>query len=216
MLHYLPGCDVRLNHPQAIEKITNYMRSKGIAIERCCRVKEQFLAEGDTIVNNCTLCDLILNETHPTNDCISLYEFILNDPDFPWVDHKGQSITVQDCWRTRENRPLQDAVRACLRKMNYQMIEMPVNFEKTTYCGIWLNNEPVPICVEVAPKTFREITENYTNLLPEDQQQQRMQAWVAQYSTDQILVYCNGCEKGIKLGGKQPVHLVELLAEGLS
>lgn len=26
MLHYLPGCDVRKNHEQAIQKITKYMQ----------------------------------------------------------------------------------------------------------------------------------------------------------------------------------------------
>jgi hypothetical protein len=30
-----------------------------------------------------------------------------------------------------------------------------------------------------------------------------------------VIVYCNGCEKGIKAGGGKPVHIVELLAEGL-
>ena len=31
-------------------------------------------------------------------------------------------------------------------------------------------------------------------------------------STD-VLVYCNGCERGIKMGGGKPMHIVELLAE---
>lgn len=42
-----------------------------------------------------------------------------------------------------------------------------------------------------------------------------MHQWCQHYTTQQIAVYCNGCEKGIKLGGKQPIHMVELLAEGL-
>ena len=35
MLHYLPGCDVRKNHPQAIEKLTTYMKNQGAIIDWC-------------------------------------------------------------------------------------------------------------------------------------------------------------------------------------
>lgn len=40
-----------------------------------------------------------------------------------------------------------------------------------------------------------------------------MKEWCAQYQTDKILVYCNGCERGIRLGGCHPIHIVELIAE---
>ena len=54
MLHYLPGCDVRKKHPQAIEKLTNYMKNQGALIDTCCRNKEDFLKENDVLVQNCT------------------------------------------------------------------------------------------------------------------------------------------------------------------
>lgn len=215
MFHYLPGCDVRKNHPEAILKIENYIKKQEIIIEKCCRVKNKFLEDGDTIINNCTLCHLILKETHPDHECLSLYEYILKDENFPFVDHHGEKITLQDCWRTRDHLVLQKAVRECLRKMNYTIIEMEENYNKTQYCGVWLNNNPAQECLTVAPHTFHDITENYIHLLSEEEQLKNMQEWGKQYTTDTIAVYCNGCEKGIKLGGKKPIHLVELLAEGL-
>lgn len=215
MLHYLPGCDVRKNHPEAIDKLQHYMENQGIIIDRCCRVKDKFLKATDTIIHNCTLCQLILNETYPDNECLSLYEFILEDPDFPWINHQEDRITIQDCWRTRNNLALQLAVRECLKRMNYTIIEMEENYSKTTYCGVWLNNPMANDCVELAPKTFSKITKNDLNLLSLEDQNKRMKQWVQQYTTKQILVYCNGCEKGIKLGDKHPTHLIELLAEGL-
>jgi hypothetical protein len=52
MLHYLPGCDVRKNHEQAIQKITKYMQEQGAIIDKCCRSKDDFLKEGDILVQN--------------------------------------------------------------------------------------------------------------------------------------------------------------------
>ncbi|WP_028043194.1 hypothetical protein [Candidatus Stoquefichus massiliensis] len=215
MLHYLPGCDVFKNHPEASLKIQKYMKKHHIMIDKCCRVKESFLTNEDTIIMNCTLCELVLKETHPNTKQISLYEYVLNDPDFPYINHKGESIIIQDCWRTKDNLSLQNAVRLCLQKMNFTIIEMPENYSYTKYCGVWLNNYPSQDCIDVAPYTMKKIIENDIHLLSESEQLHHMQQWCQQYSFDKIVVYCNGCEKGINLGGKQPLHMIELLAEAL-
>lgn len=215
MLHYLPGCDVYKNHPTASFKIQQYMKENGVIIDKCCRVKNQFLTHQDTIITNCTLCNLILKETHSQTKQISLYEYVLNDPSFPWVDHHGEAITLQDCWRTRDDLNLQNAVRLCLEKMNFTVIEMDENYSHTKYCGVWLYNKPAKDCLEIAPLTFHNIIENYTHLLSIEEQTLRMQKWCEQYHTNYVVVYCNGCEKGIKLGGKKPLHIIELLAKGL-
>lgn len=215
MLHYLPGCDVKKNHPEAINKLINYLQDKGAVIDKCCRNKESFLIEGDTIINNCTLCNIVLNEVYPNSECLSLYEYVLQDDNFPWVSHSGETITIQDCWRTRDNKNLHKAIRKCLIKMDYTIIELEDNYDKTKFCGVWLNNPPAKDCIEIAPNTFKDIIDNYLELLSTDQQKSKMEEWVKHYPTDYILVYCNGCERGIKLGGKQPIHIVELLAQGL-
>ncbi len=215
MLHYLPGCDVRTNHSQAVEKMERYMEAQGAHVERCCRTKEKFLVPGDTIVNNCTMCDLILRETHPDNEGHSLYEFVLQDEKFPWNDHSGKKIIVQDCWRTRENLALQKAIRECLARMNYTVIEMENNFDKADFCGVWRNNTPAKICIEVAPKTFSAIIENHIRIMPVEKQVEMMKEQVSRYGNEDVLVYCNGCEKGLKLGGGNPIHMIELLARGL-
>lgn len=215
MLHYLPGCDVRKNHPEAVLAMQEYMKKKGAMIDQCCRVKEKFLESDDVIVNNCTLCHIVLNETHLDNTCLSVYEYVLRDKDFPWVNHHGESITIQDCFRTRDDFVLQSAVRECLKKMNYTIVEMEENYDKTKYCGVWLYNTPAKDCIEVAPKTLHTIIENDIHLLSMEEQVKRMKAWVMHYTTNHVLVYCNGCERGVKLGEGHPIHLIELLAEGL-
>ena len=51
---YEGGYDVRKNHEQAIHKITKYMQEQGAIIDKCCRSKDDFLKEGDILVQNCT------------------------------------------------------------------------------------------------------------------------------------------------------------------
>lgn len=214
-IHYLPGCDVKIHHQQAINKIQNYMIQRGALIERCCRVKEELFSQSDLMVQNCTLCQIILQETHPQHHCLSLYEYVLSDPYFPYANHQGETITIQDCWRTRHDTALHQTIRLCLQKMNYTIVEMAENKEQSRFCGVWLYNEPTPQCIDIAPKTFHDIIAHHLHLLPLSQQEELMKEWVKQYTTKQILVYCNGCEKGIKMGGKQPIHMVELLSENL-
>lgn len=214
MIHYLPGCDVRKNHPQAIEKLTNYMKNQGALIDTCCRNKEDFLKENDVLVQNCTLCQLLIQEKYPQVTCLSTYEYILQDTHFPWPNHQGEMIAIQDCLRTKENRTFQEAIRKCLLKMNYTIIELEDAYEKTNFDGIWIYNEPAVICKEIAPKTMKRLKENYFQFLSPELQEQKMKEWVKHYTSD-VLVYCNGCEKGLKMGGIQPIHIVELLAENL-
>lgn len=215
MLHYIPGCDVKLNHPEAISKIELYMKKQNAIIDKCCRTKEKLLKEEDIMVTNCTMCQIVMDETHPDNECISLYEFVLNDESFPWIDHSGEVITLQDCWRTRHHKKMLNAIRLCLQKMNFTVIELKDNHESTTFDGVWKNNPIANILYEVAPNTFTKISEHDIELLTSEKQKESMIEWVKQYTTEKVVVYCNGCEKGLKLGGIKPVHLVELISEEL-
>ncbi len=214
-LHYLPGCDVRKNHPDAVEKLQKYMISKGAMIDSCCRKEDYELSKNDLIISNCTLCNLMLQERFTGTEKMSLYEYVLNDSFFPFPDHTGETITVQDCYRTREYPEIQKAIRECLKRMHYTIVELEENFENTTFCGVWHYNQPAEDCVRLAPNTFKELNDDYIELLPPEIQERYMKDWVKQYTTKQVLVYCNGCEKGLKIGEIEPLHIIELLAENL-
>ncbi|MDO4538056.1 MAG: hypothetical protein Q4B54_07830 [Coriobacteriales bacterium] len=215
MQYYLPGCDFNKNHPEAGAKLREYMLAQhGLTEAPCCRARELSAGADDTIVENCTLCELMLTERFPQTRLISLYEWVLSDPAFPWPDFTGREMTLQDCARARNNPQLQDAVRACLDRMHVRYLELEQRREQTRFDGVWLYNPPAPDCVELAPHTFAEL-ERRRELLPPAEQKQRMEQWVARYATDEVAVYCNGCERGVRLGGKQPFQVIELLAEGL-
>ncbi len=213
MIFYLPGCDVRKNHPEAVGKMTAYMEDQGLRQAVCCRKDLGYIGEDDEIIQNCTLCDLVLRERLPENTVRSLYEFLL-DTGFDFPDYYGRVITVQDCWRTRNNRPLQDAVRECLRRMHFTVRELAENYENTRFCGVWLNNPAAPDLPAVTPELTAYL-DQYRTILTPAEQQERMKEWVSQYDTDYTAVYCNGCERGIRLGGGHPVHMIELLTRDL-
>lgn len=88
---------------------------------------------------------------------------------------------------------------------------MDDNFEKTKYCGVWLNNPADLLCEKLANKAFHDL-EKYRYLKSVDEQILDMQQWNKQYTTKYVLVYCNGCEKGIKLGEGHPIHIIDLIA----
>ena len=47
---------------------------------------------------------------------------------------------------------------------------------------------------------MQRLEEHYIELLPQNIQEKKMKEWVKHYKNN-ILVYCNGCEKGLKIGG---------------
>lgn len=210
MIYYIPGCDVLRNHPEAGKCALDYMKKKGISEGPCCRKDLSSLKDGDTLITNCTQCNLIFAERVPKVKIISLYEYLLNESDYEWKDFHGETMTLQDCWRMRHNPSIHDAVRKCLSSMNVTVTELPKNREEADFCGVWLNSPPAPDCVEVAPETFAELEKHRVILTPEEQKR-RMTEYVTQLHTERTIVYCNGCEKGIRLGGGNPLHMIEML-----
>ena len=214
MIWFLPGCTTAAHHPEAAEKLKDYIMESGIPEAPCCKRDISALKDGDTVITCCTLCDLMFAERMPDVRIKSVYEYLLEDPGFPWPDLAREAITLQDCWRKRNDRVIQAAVRACLHRMNVQIVELPDERDRKNYCGIWLNEPADPVCMRLAPETFEEI-EKHRSLLSKEEQAAAMQARVMIYPTEKVIVYCNGCERGIRLGGRTPVHMVELLAMGL-
>ena len=213
MLYYLPGCGTNRNHTAAGRKMVDYMRSRGAKLAKCCKLDVDYFRDGDTVVQNCTQCSFILRERCPGVRVTSLYEFVLLDHGFRWADLGGRRMTLQDCFRMRGDAAFHDAVRQCLRNLKADVVEMKENRGDAKFCGVWLSEPADPRCVAVAPKAFKAL-EPYRRLLDEDEKKTAMRAWVGRYTTDDIVVYCNGCERGVRLGGGRPTHLLELLAAG--
>lgn len=211
MDHAIVGCDFAARHPEVAARIRAYLEGRGdLGLIACCRKDLPPLRAGDTVTIGCTLCDLMLAERAPQAERRSIYRLLLEDEGFSWPDHAGLDACLQDCWRERHNARLHEDVRACLRRMGVSWRELEESRERTRFCGTWLNNPAPPDCVELAPLTFERL-ERSRRLLPAAEQRARMALWCSQYATDAVVVYCNGCERGVAAGGKRPIQLLELL-----
>lgn len=214
MIYYLPSCKFKAGFPDTSKKLQAFLSSEGVTITGCCKPSQKMFAEGDTVLNNCCTCALITEEKSPFVTSKSLYEYLLDDPAFPWPDYGGERITVQDCWRARDHRAEQEAIRECLRRMNIVPVELAENFEKAEFDGTW-RFAPKIMQEKFAPVAFGEINRTGIIPVPEEEWEQRMRDHVSQYTTDLVVCYCNACLAGVKLGGANGVHILELAAARL-
>lgn len=217
MIHYLPSCKIKALHPEASLKLQRYLSKKEINVLGCCRVisSHEQMKTDDTVITNCTSCAIITDEHNPQVNEISLYEYLLNDESFPWPDFHGEKITVQDCYRGIHKPEMQQAIRECLIKMNIVPVEIEENYEKTRFDGVFVFENVSKSNLQLAPDYFGRFQNEMVNVIPAEQQKEEMKQWVSQYRTDRVVCYCNSCLKGLKLGGANAVHMVDLLAEDL-
>lgn len=136
---------------------------------------------------------------------------ILEDTDFPYPDYKREVISLQDCWRSRDNAQEQAAVRKLLEKMNFTVRELPENHEKTEFCGVSLYRPAPPRNLKLAPRRFVENAPGKFLPHTREEQTELMQQHCAQISTDKVVAYCHYCLEGLLLGGKNARHLGQLL-----
>lgn len=212
MIYYLPSCKVKTRHKEASLKIQEYLNNNGVEVLGCCKLSQEIFKKGDTVITNCTSCAIITDECSPNVKEISLYEYLLEENSFKWPNYNGENITVQDCLRTIHKPQLQLAVRSCLEKMNIKPIEIKDNFDKSRFDGLFCYRKMSDVNKKFAPVYFSEYEKEYVKKVEKDIGEEYMKEWCKQYTTDRIVVYCNSCLEGIKIGGANGVHLVELIA----
>lgn len=137
---FVASCVFTEGAPALSRKVQAYVRERfNLPIIRCCvdkykvaefeqRMPEDYRDEwraikhfehfppGSTMVSICHNCSAIFEERHPEIHCESIWKLILSDEKFQYPNHGGEPITVQDCWRSKENVAEQDAVREILRR----------------------------------------------------------------------------------------------------
>ena len=137
----------------------------------------------------------------------------LADKNFKYPNFGGEAITIQDCWRSKENLSEQEAVREILRRMNFKVVELQENHEQTKFCGVSLYQPQVPRNPKLAPRRFLHGAQGLFQPHTDEQKKLLMQEHCAQIPTEKVVAYCHYCIRGLKLGGKKAFHLAELLFE---
>ena len=214
MIYYLPSCKFTENHPEASARLCNWLAGRGVSVLGCCKASLGRFAAGDTVLYACLSCMLITEENSPAAKVRSVFEYLLEQPDFPWPDLNGEQIVVQDCLRARDRPVLRAAVRECLHRSGAAIIELPDRGETCRFDGAFLMNPIDPVAMNAAPKAFTELS-RFAEIMPSDAQSARMKAHAAALPKTRVAAYCNGCEAGLKKGGANVVHLLELICSRL-
>ncbi len=236
--YYVASCVYTSQFPESSQRIQNYVRERwGFDIVRCCvpkyklrefenRMPEGPLRDswaslpdscafqpGDAVYSLCHNCNNIIEETRRGVTVSSLWELIDKDPSFPFPDHSGLKATLQDCWRSRDRLGEHAAVRNLLDKMNIRWLDAPHNHESSDFCGNSLYRPQPPRNPKLAPKHYVEGAEGLFQPHTEEEQRAIMTAYCRRYTTDTVICYCHYCLEGLIMGGKDGIHLADLLFE---
>lgn len=213
-LLYFPSCKFTAQYPEVSKRIKAYLSDRhGAEIAGCCKQSLASVGAGDVIVYICNTCAALIRESSCAGKVISLWELLLSDQDFKVRQYADKRMTVQDCWRTYDNRGLQDAVRKLLQNMNIEVVEIDNHHEKADFCGVSLY-KALPEHYEIwAPKRFVEDAGDFFVPRPEGEQELLMREHCANIDTAEVLCYCVACVNGINTGGKSGVHLAELVMQ---
>ena len=203
---YFPSCNFIKMAPAAAKAIRSYLAEK-MQVAGCCRVDKLAYEEGLTGLYFCQACRETLENRVPGKYQLkNLFEYLVDDKDFPWPDYSGLTATVQDCWRDRNHPEIHEAVRTALAKMKVRVIEMEENREKAVYCGN-IHFEPHK------PENIL-LMEQYKDkplvLAPEEVQKKLFEEQAEKYPCDNVITYCNRCTLCIRTVGVNGIHLMEL------
>lgn len=214
MVYSFPGCKYTLHDPLGSEKLQAYLRARlGAETAGCCSADYGKPGAGDTSVFVCPTCAAILEESAPLAQTVSVYECLAGDGDFPWPDYGGARMTIQDCWRTRDHRAMQEAIRHILKRMNIEAAELPQSYEKTDFCGATRFQVPSPRYERLCPR--RLVEQGDFRPLPPEEQRRLMEENGKRYQTETVICYCTGCMTGVEMGGHRAVHLLDLMTKEL-
>ncbi|WP_371362097.1 hypothetical protein SRRS_33380 [Sporomusa rhizae] len=209
---YLPSCKFTAYSPEASKKIKNYLSENyDIQIGGCCRPFHKKLTNDDTVIYICNTCSAFCQEDSAAEKTISIWELLESDKHFPFPDYGHRKMAVQDCWRVYDNASQQKAVRKILQRMNIDIEELDEKYDKTRFCGVSLYESLPKQNGEFAPNRFIENAEGLFIPHTEKEQAALMKKHCDKINSNEVVCYCIACIKGINLGGKKGIHLLDLM-----
>lgn len=236
MNYYIASCVFTERFPALSVRIQNFMSERyNLKVVRCCtpnykvtefeeRIPDAQSAEiwkqlpqhaelkpGDNVYSLCHNCNNIIEEIQPGVNVHSIWELIAEDDDFKFPDLHGAEVTIQDCWRARDRKEEQDAVRRILQKMNARCVEAENNYSHADFCGTSLLRPQPPRNPKLAPKHYAQDIDGLFEEHSPDEQKRIMEKYCGIYTTDMVICYCHYCLEGLLLGGKDGKHLAQLL-----
>lgn len=187
---FAPGCALLIERPHLAERMLDVLKKTApeTAVHAtCCRHAPRF-AQPTRIVNTCPGCDRRYRELGGAVTTVSFWEVLAASDSFAFPDYRGQQMSILDACPTRDQAHVQRAVRTLLEKMNITLIEPQRTGAASVCCG-----------------------DSFFGVLPTEDVKERMRSRAAQMPAEEVVVYCVSCVKSMRIGGKRPRHLVDLL-----
>ncbi len=209
---FFPSCKAKVDFREESRKLAAYLERKGnIKMTGCCRVNRQILTKEQEALVVCNNCAAILEESSGVGNIQFVWELIDQDDTFPFPDYHGEAMTVQDCWIAVEKKALQDTVRSLLRKMNITVVELEENYDKTRFCGVNLLSPCTESNAKLAHVRYVEKGSHMFTPMSAGEQEAYFQRHCQQIETEKVACYCKFCRDGINSGGKEGLHMLQLL-----
>ena len=204
---FFPSCKISEAFPLSNAQLAAYLEKRwGIPKAGCCRLGRKELTAKDTAIVICHTCAGILAESSAA-DVEYAWTYIDKDADFAFPDYGGEKITLQDCFMCKDYPEVMETVRSLLKKMHFEVVELPAHQETADFCGL-LTNPILAANAELAPKRFGQ---KEFHALSAEERKAYLQQHVASITTPRVVDYCRACHAALKQGGANAVHLVELL-----
>ena len=187
---YAPGCALVLYKSHLAEKVLAHLRADdpGIAsLLTCCR-HDPHLEPGSVVINTCAGCDRRYRELYEGVSTVSLWEVLAADATFDFPDYHGAEMAIHDACPTRTEERVHTAVRALLEKMNIAVVEPKSTRTRAVCCG-----------------------DSFLGELPVERVKELMVKRADSMPREDVVVYCVSCVKAMRIGGKRPRYLVDLL-----
>lgn len=208
---FFPSCKARADYKEESQKLAEYMKNRyNVEPIGCCRVNHQKLTSEDMAAVVCNNCAAIVEENTKA-EMKSVWELIDSDKNFQFPDYCGEKITVQDCWIAFDKRNIQDAVRSLLKKMNFSIVELEENYEKTKFCGVNLLNPCTESNAKLVHKRYVEDFPYMFTPMNDEDKIKHFEKHCSEIMTERVVCYCKFCRDGINMGGKHGVHMLQLL-----
>ncbi len=209
---FFTSCKAKASYKGASVKLQRYIKQKmDIDPIGCCRLGHQKLTSEDTAIVVCNNCAAIIEESSNVGNVEFVWDIIDSDNAFSFPDYHGEKMTIQDCWVAFEKRELQNTIRSLMKKMNIEIVELEENFEKTKFCGVNLLSPCTESNAKLAHRRYVEEGAYMFTPMTQDEQTEYFEKHCRQIETDKVVCYCKFCTDAINQGGKNGIHILNLL-----
>ena len=187
---FAPGCALMLYRPELAASLHDVLAARFGAVPilpTCCR-KPPAVQPGTEVINVCPGCDRRYRELYDGVSTVSAWEVLSATTSFPFPDYQGVEMSVQDACPTRTEERVHAAVRTLLARMNIVAVEPRSTRTHAVCCG-----------------------DSFFGLVEDRQVKEQMVARAAAMPRPEVVVYCVSCIKAMRIGGRRPRYLLDLL-----